>query len=209
MTAHTRSFEHMNGHAPVLATVDYAKPLQVEPELAAFVALLRRENVRSYLEVGTRYGGTFETVMSALPPDTKGIALDFPGGAFGDSESAEILLATMKRLRGFGGRYNIDCIFGPSAAPEIVKRAAQHAPYDAILIDADHAYDAVKRDFELYAPMGRIIVLHDIAAPDGHTSRLGLPVEVPKFWREIKDGYRHVEFVAPGSVMGIGVLFRE
>lgn len=206
MTAHTQ-LAAMNGHAPVVATLDYAKPLQVEGELRSFVELLRSQNVRSYMEVGTRYGGTFETVMSALRLGAKGIALDFPGGAFGDSDSAAILMAALKRLTFHG--CVVDSIFGPSGAPEVVARAALHAPYDAILIDADHAYDAVKRDFELYAPMGKIIVLHDIAAPDGHTSRLGLPVEVPRFWREIKGGYRHIEFVAPGSVMGIGVLFRE
>lgn len=208
MTAHTRPIERMNGYAPPVATLDYAKPLQVDRELEDLIAFLRLSNVRSYLEVGTRYGGTFERVMlESLPRGAKGIALDFPGGAFGDSESASILMAALARVRAAGR--DVDCILGPSTAPEIVKRAAQHAPYDAILIDADHTYDAVKRDFELYAPMGKIIVLHDIAAPDGHTSRLGLPVEVPKFWREIKDSYRHIEFVAPGSVMGIGVLFRE
>jgi predicted O-methyltransferase YrrM len=192
----------------MLATLDYAKPLQVEDELAAFVGALRRLRVRSYLEIGTRYGGSFEAVMSALPLSSTGVAVDFPGGGFGDSESAPILFATLARLRARG--QDVDCILGPSAAPEVVARAAQAAPFDAIFIDADHSYEAVKRDFQLYAPMAaKAVILHDIAAPPGHTSTRGLPVEVPVFWEEIRPRYRHLEIVAPGSVMGLGILFLE
>lgn len=190
-----------------LASLAFAKPLQIDEELSGLLDLLVANRVWSYLEVGTRYGGTFEQVMSVLPSSAKGVALDFPGGSFGDSGSAPILLAALDRLRRSGR--DVDYVLGPSTAPEVVRRVAAHAPYDAILIDADHAYAAVKRDFELYAPMGKMIIVHDIAAPPGHTSKLGLPVEVPKFWAEIKTQYRHHEIVAPGSDMGIGVIWRE
>jgi len=196
----------------MLATLDYAKSLQHSAELRGMIGALLRLGTRSYLEIGVRYGGTFEAVMMALPFDTKGVALDFPGGGFGDCESAPILLATLARLRAHGRC--VDCILGPSSAPEVVARAAQAGPYDVVFIDADHAYDAVKRDFELYAPMARrAVILHDIAAPEGHTSKRGLPVEVPRFWREIRQRYVHREIVAGAEgdlgVMGIGILFLE
>ena len=197
----------------MLATRDYAKSLQNTAELRGMIGTLLRLGTSSYLEIGTRYGGTFETVMMSLPLSTRGVAIDFPGGGFGDSESAPILLSTLARLRAHGRC--VDCILGPSASPEVVARAAQAGPYDVVFIDADHAYDAVKRDFELYAPMARrAVILHDIAAPDGHTSKRGLPVEVPRFWREIREQYEHEEIVAPGvedelGVMGVGILFLE
>lgn len=191
----------------IQASLAYAKPLQHDEELSGLVDLLRAENVRSYLEIGTRYGGTFETVMRALPRESRGTAIDFPGGAFGDKESVPILLAAIKRLRASGR--TIDYVFGPSDYDEVRRRAAANAPYDAILIDGDHAYDAVRRDFEAYAPMGRIIILHDIVAPADLRSHDGRPVEVPRLWREIKDGYRHQEILAPDSVMGIGVIWRD
>lgn len=197
------------------ASLTFAKPLQVEEELVELIDLLTKENVRSYLEVGSRFGGSFERIMTALlhhgmqnliPSLPFGLSVDFPGSNFGDSSSAPILLAALARLDAIGCK--VECVFGPSAASEVVERVRHHAPFDAVMIDADHRYEGVKRDFEIYASMGRIIILHDIAAPPGHTSKTGAKVEVPKLWNEIKHGYRHVEIVAPGSDMGIGVLFR-
>lgn len=34
--------------------------------------------------------------------------------------------------------------------------------YDLVIIDADHHYEACKRDYELYAPLGKVVMLHDI-----------------------------------------------
>lgn len=191
----------------MLASLDYAKPLQVQDEFVSLLDLLRREGVRSYLEIGARYGGSFEGVMMRLPEGSTGVAVDFPGGNFGDDESPPILLAAIKRLK--AKRRNVSCIFGPSTAPEVYERVKAQAPYDAVFIDGDHRYEAVKRDFELYAPLGRIVILHDIAAPASVASRTGVRVEVPKFWAEIRDKWPNRELVEPGTLMGIGIVFRE
>lgn len=191
-----------------LASLDYAKPLQEPDELVALADLLRNKGVRSYLEIGVRYGGSFEAILTRLDRP-RGVAIDFPGGSFGDKYSVPILLSTIKRLQRNGVDIP-DYIFGPSSAPEVVARAKAHGPYDAVMIDGDHSYEAVKRDFELYAPLGRIVILHDIAAPDHVASRDGHKVEVPRFWNEIKDQYPHrVEICAPNTLMGIGVIFRD
>ncbi len=189
-----------------LASLDFAKPLQEDAELTQLVELLQRERVYSYLEIGARYGGSFETIMNGLPVGSRGMAIDLPGGNFGDGESAPILLAAAARLRRRG--YAVDVVFGGSTAA-IPRALARQHPFDALMIDADHSYEAVKRDFELYAPLASIVILHDIAAPEHVRSKTGLPVEVPRFWREIKGQYRHVEIVAPDSLMGIGVIWRE
>lgn len=192
---------------PGTASETYAKPLQHVDELDGLIEVLQREGVRSYLEIGARYGGSFERIMMALPLASSGVAVDFPGWSFGDDGSSSILLATMKRLKSHGR--DVHVIFGPSAAPEVVERVAGKAPFDAILIDADHSYDAVKRDFELYSRMGRIVILHDIAAPEGVQSHDGHPVEVPTLWQELKQTYRHEEIITDGSLMGIGVIYRH
>ena len=72
-------------------------------------------------------------------------------------------------------------------------------PYDGIFLDADHSYDAGKLDFELYAPMGKIIALHDIANP---------AYGVTKFWGELRGTYKHLEVFQSGFGMGIGVIFK-
>lgn len=189
-----------------LASLDYAKPLQDPAELVSLIALLKRENVRNYLEIGVRYGGSFEGVLMALGPQSSGVAIDFPGHHFGDKHSVPILLSTIARLKR-NGRLVEDVIFGPSAAPEVVDRAGAAGPYDAVLIDGDHSYDAVKRDFELYAPMARLVILHDIAAGERSRSKDGRAVEVEPFWHEIRGRYKHIEIVAPNSLMGVGVLW--
>jgi len=189
-----------------LATLEYAKPLQVDTEMAELVALIKNEGARSYLEIGARYGGSFERIMMAMGKDARGTLIDFPGGNFGDHNSAPILLSAVSRLRRNGRVVNP--IFGPSSAPEVFERAKAWAPYDAVLIDADHSYEAVRRDFFMYAPLGHMVILHDIAAPEGTQSKTGRPVEVPRFWAEMKGRYPHEEIIAPNTNMGIGVIWR-
>lgn len=192
----------------MLASLDYAKPIQDEDELDQLIHLFQEHRVTSYLEIGSRYGGSFERVMMALPKGSLGVAIDFPGGPFGDHKSAPILLAAIDRINKSGREAFY--IFGPSAAPEVVKRATLLAPtnakYDAVLIDGDHSYGAVKNDFFLYGQMARFIAVHDIAATDAAQSRTGLPVEVPRFWNEVKDRFPHQEFITRDSIMGIGVV---
>jgi hypothetical protein len=188
-----------------LASLDYAKPLQEPDELAQLAKLLADERVLSYAEIGARYGGSFETIMRALPVGAFGMTVDWPGAPFGDSNSAPILLSAAARLRREG--YAVDCLFG-DARGDVYQQFTRRAPVDALMIDADHSYFAVKRDFEVYAPLARIVILHDIAAPEHVRSHDGRPVEVPRFWNEIKGKYRHLEIIAPDSLMGIGVIWR-
>lgn len=76
--------------------------------------------------------------------------------------------------------------------------------YDLVIIDASHDYESASRDYANYAPMGRIVMLHDIA---GLRDCEG----VEKFWNEIaykkagtlKKGYYEVKDKGPQRA-GIG-----
>lgn len=182
---------------------------QVPAELGALIALFRQHGVRSYLEVGCKSGTTFDRVMRSLPVDSTGVAVDLPGGLWGHPSTVTALRQACVALDGDG--YVTALLLGDSARPEMVASVASVGPYDAVLIDADHRYEAVAADWRNYGPMGRLVAFHDIAAPPGHASaKSGHLVGVPRLWTEIKEsGRRTVEFVEPGSVMGIGVVLPD
>jgi len=100
-----------------------------------------------------------------------------------------------------------------------VLRLLEGEQLDYLFIDADHTYEGVWRDFQMYAPLvrsGGMIAFHDIV-----THRKETRSEVERFWNEIKQKYRHREFVeysnpgtvpvavtgAPMETSGLGVLF--
>jgi cephalosporin hydroxylase len=94
---------------------------------------------------------------------------------------------------------------GDSRDPDIVDSVRRRGPYQFILIDGDHTYQAVKADWWNYRPMvdqGGVVCLHDIVArPD---------YGVPELWGEIKaePGARTVEIVEnSGRYNGIGVVY--
>jgi len=195
----------------LLASTSYAKPLQIESELASLCGALNAAGVKSYLEIGARYGGSFGTIMRALGHGCHGVAVDFPGHHFGDQgqDSAPILMGEVARLKDRGIHASV--IWGPSQAKEVVERVVALGPFDAVMIDADHSYDAVSADYQVYAPLAKkCVVLHDIVGDQTSVSRTGRVVEVPKLWRELQEravGDRRQEIVSPGSNMGIGIVW--
>lgn len=180
------------------------RPSQHPAELYGFVQLLRREKVRSYLEIGARHGDTFYDVMRALPKGSVGHAVDLPGGAWGNAKSVRSLERAVESLARKG--YKVGLTFGDSQASGTKSIVGRAGPFDACLIDGDHRYDGVKADWETYRRHARIVAFHDIA---GEGQRNGdFVVEVPRLWREIEaSGLRTQTFVAPGSPMGIGVVW--
>lgn len=57
-----------------------------------------------------------------------------------------------------------EVLHGATGDPGIRVEAALNAPYDLLLIDANHSYHGVRRDYEDYAPLmrrGGVIAFHD------------------------------------------------
>lgn len=175
---------------------------QILQEITAFVLLLKDAGVTSYLEVGARHGDTFHWVMTHLPPGSRGVAVDMPGGKWGRRNTGKYLRKAVADLNRRGYRCKI--VLGDSGAAATLRAVKVIAmTFDACLIDGDHRYAGVRRDWELYGPLANLVAFHDIAG-DGQGLRDGTPVEVPRLWREIRDD-QSIELVADGSPMGIGV----
>jgi hypothetical protein len=176
-------------------------------ELAPLIALLRRRPLTVIVEVGTARGGTFYAWCKLAQPDALLVSIDLPGGPFG----GEHAVAALPTLRSYGAPgQQLHFLRADSHAEATVAALAellQGRTIDFLLIDGDHTYEGVKRDFELYAPFvgGRCpIAFHDILP---HPVAQGC--EVDRFWNEIKPAYRHVELVDPGAQYGgVGILWR-
>lgn len=180
-------------------------------ELDGFIAFLRQQNVRSYLEIGARHGDTFHAVMSALPAGSLGVAVDLPGGLWGKESSKQQLKLAVEDLRAKG--YTIHCLFGDSQSAEMRARVAEFAPFDAVFIDGDHTLAGVTRDWYNYREMAPMIGFHDIVGTGQRENRTKHAVDVPILWQKIKQevieaGGGVSEWIEEQSSMGIGVCLR-
>jgi predicted O-methyltransferase YrrM len=180
-------------------------------EFAPLLALLARRPPTVVVEIGTHHGGSFYALCKVAGPRAILISIDLPGGLFGGGYNDEELSA----MRGYGSRsqslHFLACDSQRLSTREAVVKLLNGRGVDFLLIDGDHRYDGVRRDFELYSPLvgdGGLIAFHDILP---HPQ---VPLcQVDIFWNEVKGRCRHLELVDPsedwgnGQWGGIGVLF--
>jgi hypothetical protein len=189
----------------VLNTFSGRRASQDEGELRGFIDLLQLHQVTRYLEIGARHGDTFHEVMINLPVGSYGLAIDLPGGLWGRASTCSSLQAAAADLRAKG--YLVDVILGDSTSAEVITSAKLRAPYGGVLIDGDHRYEGVKKDYLNYGLMAPLVAFHDIVGVGEREKVYGNPVEVPQFWADLKRQCQGcIEFVSPGSRMGIGVV---
>lgn len=174
-------------------------------ELERLIDILIEKRVASYLEIGARHGDTFYEVVRSLPKGSLCVAVDLPNGPWGSNWSMDCLIDCVEELQKQG--YNAHYVLGDSRSPEVIELVKYQGRFDAVLIDGDHRYDGVNADFSNYGD-GKIVAFHDIAG-DGLVCGEN-PVEVPKYWNEIKDKFKHEEIINPSDdrPMGIGVIYR-
>jgi cephalosporin hydroxylase len=180
---------------------------QIRSEIVALGKLLREVAPRCSMEIGTNYGGTLLLLCTISPPGAQIISLDLPLGKFGGGYPKRKI--PLFRLFPRNGQ-KLSLIRGDSHLSETrqqVQRLLGDQKLDYLFIDGDHTYEGVKRDFEMYAPFvrsGGIVAFHDIARHTRHKD-----CEVDKFWNELKQQYRHQEFIENPDQgwAGIGVIY--
>lgn len=184
------------------------KLAQAPKELAGLAALMRGIGATTFLEVGSRHGDTLFELAMLVPSLTRFMAVDLPGGRWGRRGSEKNLDRVAWILRRLGKQAEV--LYGRSLDEDIIARVRAGAPWDVVLIDADHTYNQVKGDWEVYGPLaGKAVALHDIAG-EGKRNITGLKIEVPRLWRELKAEGREVrEFIDPPARMGIGVVIKN
>lgn len=179
------------------------RPIQVREEISEFLKILSRRPPSVVLEIGTENGGTFFLLASVSAPDAFIMSLDLPADRSYAAWRENLYRAFAR------DRQKIELVRGDShdsATFEKVQEQLAGRQLDLLFIDGDHGYEGVKKDFEMYSPLvapDGIIAFHDIV--DGPEAAVG---GVPKFWRELRQTRRHLEFVKDWKQggWGIGVL---
>jgi cephalosporin hydroxylase len=182
--------------------------LQNPRELFTFADLLRKEKIKSYLEIGSKFGGSFWHITTrALPIGSRVVSVDLPHGDTSFKESQPHLEACVKALSAKG--YDAHLIIGDSTDPAVIEKVYALGPFDACLVDANHTLPYVTKDFENYSKVVSVLIaFHDIgffrAVPMPKHKK---PIEVPLFWNEAKKMRRHFEIRHDAQDNGIGVLW--
>lgn len=168
-------------------------PMQVKSEFLSLLKTIEENKPKTVLEIGTARGGSLFLFSRVADKDALIISIDLPGGLFGGGYPFW-KIPLFKRFA--SERQKIFLIRKDSHSKKTLGKAKsilRERKVDFLFIDGDHTYGGVKKDFMLYSSLvkkGGIVALHDIAP---HPKESGC--EVDKFWKEIKKGYKHKEFV--------------
>ena len=123
-------------------------------------------NIRSYVEIGCRYGGTFIIVVEYLRRFG-----DLQVATALDVGRAEIMASYAQRTVGINYR------LANSRDPDTISYLGSRT-WDLAFIDGDHSYEGCSADFQTMKDCARVIALHDIAS--------SARPDVAALWREIR-----------------------
>lgn len=183
--------------------------LQDPGEFSQFLSLINQNRVKSYLEIGSKHGGSIWRVALSLPKRSRVVSVDLPHGdsSFKDSEPNLKMCIDELSRRG----YDAHLFLSDSTKQETIDAVRALGPFDLVFIDANHTEPYVRKDWANYGPMGRMVAFHDIGFKKlPHKSYAGkMPIDVPAVWAEIKKDFRHVEIKRCEASNGIGVLWRD
>lgn len=162
---------------------------QIPQQLAGAVALLAKQKVDRFLEIGTADGFSFCFLVACLSRNNPRLT------ATTADLSTHLPLASRIPLPG-----KTNFVTGKTSDDF----AGQD--FDMSFIDGDHSYEWVVRDYENVGRRARICMFHDI-----NDDRCGEDT-VPRFWQELKaaeadraDFYEFLHHSDGEKVMGIGI----
>jgi 23S rRNA U2552 (ribose-2'-O)-methylase RlmE/FtsJ len=179
-------------------------------ELSPLLSLLKRRKLRTVVEIGTAQGGTFYAWCKIAEPGALIVSIDLPHGPFGGGYT----LKDIKKFRKYKRKGQKLYFLRRDSHRQKTKRELigilHGRKIDFLFIDGDHRYAGVRRDFQLYSPLVKengLIVFHDILFHPRVQN-----CKVDKFWNEVKNRFKYVEYIDRkddrgwGQWGGIGVI---
>lgn len=180
--------------------------LQNLEELYEFMRFINANGVQSYLEIGSKNGGSLWRIANSLPKRSRVVSVDLPHGDYSFKNTLPNLEACVKELR--HRKYDAHLLIGDSTDPKIIDEVRNLGPFDLCFIDANHTEPYVRKDWMNYGPMCKMVAFHDISwiRPEPYDSKK-MPIDVPEVWKEIRNGYRFMEIRKCPRDNGIGILW--
>lgn len=141
-------------------------PRAMNPYVLLLYEMVRELKPENTLEIGVRQAQSTRSILAALDHNKHGLHTSVDLGDRSD-RVPEILVPYWRQT------------IGNSHLKETLAKVSDRT-YQFLLIDGDHTYEGVKRDYEMYSPLvepGGYILFHDT-----HNINEG----VPQFWAELE-----------------------
>ncbi len=180
-------------------------------ELSPLISLLKKRKLNTVVEIGTEKGGTLYAWCRIAMPDAVIISIDLPGGPFGGGYTLQDVKKFRKYKKEKQKLYFLRKDSHKQDTKKELMKKLNGRKIDFLMIDGDHRYTGVRRDWQMYSLLVKqngIIAFHDILF---HPKIPECKVE--RLWNEIKDNYKHREFIDKaddrgwGQWGGIGVIY--
>jgi len=178
------------------------KPAQKKQEIKTFLEFIRNKKPKVFLEIGTGKGGTLFLFCSVLPKNSRIISVDLRGESYGAGYPSFMRNLLKSYAQGSQVITLVEMDSHNEKTRDYIKTLLS-GEVDFLFIDADHTYEGVKRDYELYSKLvkkGGYIAFHDIKAYEQSCG-------VYKFWDEIKEK-KVIEIADKSNPYGIGVVVK-
>jgi predicted O-methyltransferase YrrM len=172
-------------------------PVQHRYEISSLLTMARENGTQAACEIGAFDGGTSALFIRALDLDLF-VVMD-------------LYVKNRWRLRQAAPKHQtLHVVDGDSTHPLTTKRLRRKLagrPLDLLLIDGDHSWSGVRRDFLTYRELvrdGGVIAFHDICAtnPADPNHWAG---GVPDFWKLISALYPSRAFIETPGQEGFGI----
>ena len=143
--------------------VDFAGITIRPSESLELLEIVRAEQSKVVLEIGTKFGGSLYLLARAAPADALLVSIDIPHGY-------HVSLGLLYRSFAHGGQ-RIRLVRADSHDPATlrrVERVLRGRRVDFLHVDGDHAPAGVRADYALYGPLvrrGGLIAFHDLVLP--------------------------------------------
>jgi predicted O-methyltransferase YrrM len=170
---------------------------QIPEEILGFARLAAEREPQRICEIGTLHGGTSLFLCTMAPSIRRYVGIDL------SVHNARLVAALAP------APVEVDFIEGSSQDDQVRRRLEGllgGEQLDLLFIDGDHEYEGVRADFERHRDLvrpGGLIAFHDVV-PD-HPDSPHWSGGVPDLWRELRDRFRHWEFVASWEQDGLGI----